>query len=53
MAQESWLALSIRALLLATRFGQLHAQQAGGTLSRTVIDQAGKPIPNATVEIKN
>jgi iron complex outermembrane receptor protein len=39
--------------LLATGLSPLHAQATGGTLAGTVADQAGKPIENATVEIKN
>src|SRR5580704_18247533 len=39
-------------LFLCLGWSQLHAQQ-GGTLSGTVLDQAGKVIPNATVELKS
>ena len=39
-------------LFLCLGWSQLHAQQ-GGTLSGMVSDQAGKAIPNATVEVKN
>ncbi len=31
---------------------QLHAQQ-GGTVTGTVVDQTGKPMPSATVELRN
>lgn len=37
--------------LLACLF-PLHAQQTG-TLSGTIVDQSGKPIPNAAVEVRN
>jgi len=47
------LACSVGSLLFAAGLGQLHAQSAGGTLSGTVVDQAAKPIENATVEIKS
>ena len=50
---SSVLAVSIGVLLCGAELGQLHAQSVGGTLSGTVIDQAGKPIQNATIEIKN
>jgi iron complex outermembrane recepter protein len=43
-------------LLLAAGWIQLQAQQAGpatGTISGTVVDQAGKPIAGASVEIRN
>ena len=39
-------------LFLCVAWGQLQAQQVG-TISGTVSDQAGKAIPNATVEMKN
>lgn len=39
-------------LLCAAGFTALRAQQ-GGTITGTVLDQAGKPIPGATVEIRN
>jgi iron complex outermembrane receptor protein len=45
-----WLALAL--LLCTGAFSQLHAQQ-GGTISGTVFDQAGKPIPEAAVELKS
>ena len=40
-------------LLFGAGLGQLHAQQQAGTLSGTVIDQAGKPIQSAGVQIRN
>ena len=38
-------------LLCAAGLSQLHAQQSG-TISGTVLDQAGKPIQGAVVELK-
>ena len=47
-------ALAVVAVLCATVPYPLQAQQGGaGTLTGTVLDQVGKPMPNATVEIKN
>jgi iron complex outermembrane receptor protein len=46
-------AVSIGVFLFGTGLGQAQAQSAGGTLSGTIVDQAGKPIENATVELKN
>lgn len=43
---------SVALLLFAAGLGQLGAQQAGA-ISGTVMDQTGKLIPNATVEIKS
>ena len=39
-------------LLCAAGLSQLYAQQSG-TISGTVLDQTGKPIQDATVEVKN
>ena len=50
---SSVLAVGIAAIMFAAGIGQLRAQSAGGTLTGTVIDQAGKAIQYATVEIKN
>ena len=41
------------ALLWAAGLVHLQAQPAGGTLSGTVLDQAGKAITGANVEVKN
>jgi len=46
-------AVGIAAFLFVAGFGQLHAQPAGGTLSGTVVDQAGKAIESATIQIKS
>ena len=43
---------SIGILLCAAGLSQLHAQQSG-TISGTVLDQTGKPIQDATVELKS
>src|SRR5579871_5307816 len=43
---------AISLLLWAAGLNQLQAQ-AGGTLSGTIFDQAGKPIPAASVDIRN
>jgi len=45
-------ALAVGVLLCAAGLGQLHAQQSG-TISGTVLDQTGKPIQDAVVELKN
>ena len=37
---------------LCAGWSQLHAQQ-GGTITGTVIDQSSKPIPGASVEVRN
>src|SRR5579863_5624813 len=47
------LAVSMGVFLFGAGLCQLHAQPAGGNLAGTVIDQTGKPIENAAVEIKN
>ncbi|HEY4361885.1 MAG TPA: TonB-dependent receptor [Bryobacteraceae bacterium] len=44
--------LTTHALLLAAGWGQLQAQQ-NGTLAGTVLDQTGKAISGATVEVDN
>ncbi len=44
--------LALGISLCAAGFGPLDAQQ-GGTISGTVLDQAGKPIPSAAVEVRN
>ena len=46
-------AVGIGVLLFAAGLDRLNAQSAGGTLSGTIVDQASKPIQNASVEIKN
>jgi iron complex outermembrane receptor protein len=43
---------AVGVFLCAAGLFQLQAQQ-GGTLTGTILDQVGKPIPNATVEIRN
>lgn len=50
MAQKSIVALGL--LLCVAECSRLQAQQ-GGTLSGTVLDQAGKPLSNATVMVKS
>ena len=44
--------LAVSVLLCAAGLSQLQAQP-GGALSGTVLDQTGKAIPGATVEVKN
>jgi iron complex outermembrane receptor protein len=44
--------LAAGVLLCAAGLSQLHAQQSG-TISGTVLDQTGKPIPDAAVELKS
>jgi iron complex outermembrane receptor protein len=44
--------LTISLFLCVAGWSQLQAQQ-GGTLSGTVLDQTGKAIPNATVEVNS
>jgi iron complex outermembrane recepter protein len=44
--------LTLTALLCTSLCTLLHAQQ-GGTITGTVTDQAGKPIPSAGVELRN
>jgi iron complex outermembrane receptor protein len=44
--------LAVGVLLCAAASRQLYAQQTGA-ISGTVIDQTGKPIPDATLEIRN
>lgn len=44
--------LAFSLFLCAAGLSQLQAQQSG-TLSGTVLDQTGKPIPGATVEVKS
>src|ERR1035438_6433931 len=46
------LAVSFGVLLFGAGLGQLHAQSAG-SMSGTVIDQVGKPISNASVQVRN
>jgi iron complex outermembrane receptor protein len=43
---------AVGVLLCAAGLGQLHAQQSGA-ISGMVLDQTGKPIPDAVVELKN
>lgn len=51
---RSVFALCLVALISAAGPGQLlHAQTATGALNGTILDQAGKPIPNATVQVKS
>lgn len=47
------LAVCLGVLLFGAGLGQLHAQAAGGALSGTVIDQSGKPISSAAVQVRN
>ena len=43
---------AVGVLLCAAGLSQLHAQQSG-TISGTVLDQTGKPIQDAVVELKS
>ena len=52
LSLRSLCALSIVLLICCANLGQLHAQQ-NGTISGTVVDQAGKAIADAKVELKN
>ena len=51
---SSVFALSLAALFCAAGPGQLlHAQAAPGTITGTIVDQAGKPVANAAVQVKS